>query len=30
MDEVLTRLLARLPTVHVLADAAAAIGDAPR
>jgi len=30
MDEVLTRLLARLPAVHVLADAAAAIGDAPR
>jgi len=30
MDDVLPRLLARLPAVHVLADAAAAAGDAPR
>jgi L-seryl-tRNA(Ser) seleniumtransferase len=30
MNEVLSRLLARLPAVHVLADAAAAAGEAPR
>ena len=30
MDERLAGLLARLPAVHVLADAAAAVGDAPR
>jgi L-seryl-tRNA(Ser) seleniumtransferase len=30
MDDVLSRLLARLPAVHVLVDAAAAAGDAPR
>jgi len=30
MDDALSRLLARLPAVHVLADAAAAVGEAPR